>query len=121
MSFLNITISYLNFQSENLNFDLSPKKKGIYFKSAFALFLLLALVYIYLTGLIVTKTMDRENLKARSSRLLSESNQLASSLTSEQTQKSVGFYLKLGFEEPKTLGVIKRNRDLAKSANAFLY
>ena len=121
MSFLNITISYLNFQSENLNFDLSPRKRKVYLKSAVTVFTLLALVYIYLTGLIVTKTMERENLKARSARVLSESNQLASNLTLEQTAKSVGFYLKMGFEEPKTLNVIKRNRDVAKSANAFLY
>ncbi len=121
MSFLNITISYLNFQIENLNFDQSFRKKKVYFKLAIAACLFLALVYIYLTGLIITGTMDLENLKAKASRLLSETNQSASILTLEQAQKSAGFYLKLGFEEPKALDVIKRNRDVAKSVGAFLY
>ena len=121
MSFLNITISYLNFQIENLNFDQSLRKKKAYFKSAATACLLLTLVYIYFTGLIITETMDLENLKAKGSRLLSETNQSALILTLEQAQKSVGFYLKLGFEEPENQDVIKRNHDVAKSVNALLF
>lgn len=121
MSFLNITISYPNFQKESLDFNLSLRERKIYLKSAVTLFILLVIIYIYLTGLIVTQTIDWENLKTRSARILSKNNQLASSLTSEQNTKSLGFYLKIGFEEPKTLNVIIRNRNVAKSANAFLY
>ena len=52
---------------------------------------------------------------------MSETNQSALILTSEQAKKSVGFYLKLGFEEPENPDVIKRNRDVAKSVNALLF
>ncbi len=95
----------------------TPKKRLV--KTEALLFAGCAILYLVCTGSVVSKSVQRENLKSDLVRELRRTQETESALVAEGGE--LPLFIERGYEEPRALEVIKRRRNVAENSRTSLY
>ena len=114
MSVLNLTFSYVRpyiYQASGALEDLNFRKKKNLLKNLAIIFIVLTAFYVYLTGTIVAKNLQRENLVNLLNKTEFENAEAESIFINEGYGKGMAYFI--GYEEPKNIRVIKKAGNVA--------
>ena len=119
MSFLRLTISYVSFINQTESVSLKERK--VYLNIGLVSFLVLAVFYIYLSGLIVTKNVAREKYLIALEENSDKLQEMESIFIKNNPGSSFESLLGAGYENPKTLDILKRTSDVAQTHKEFIF
>ncbi|MEK9175309.1 MAG: hypothetical protein AAB795_01820 [Patescibacteria group bacterium] len=120
MSILELTftkITYKEFQFPIFSY----KQKKIFTIASFSIFCVLMIVYLYVMGTIVTKNYERNRLSIQLQQSSSRAQEIEQQALGIHSIYTTEYFIGHGYVKPKTLGIIKRARDVAEAKISYFY
>ena len=121
MSVLELTftklITYREFQSPSLSY----KQKKTLIIAGFSIFCVSMILYLYLMGAIVTQNYERNRLSIQLQQSSSRAQEIEQQALSINSIYTAEYFIEHGYVKPKTLGIIKRSRDVAEAQISYFY
>lgn len=125
MSLLELTVSYTNTKLaifEEFDFPVvTYRQRRTIIIVGFSLFIIFAIMYLYIMGSIVSKNYELNKLSIqleRASSRVEEAEQLTLGAHSAYT---ADYFIERGYVKPSTLGVIKKSTNVAEAHISSLY
>ena len=123
MSVVELTIFYTRSVVEG-EFDapsLTMIQKKRLMSGIFALLVIITGFYLYMTGLVVSKNIERQQMLAQLPQVLTIAQSVERQALTEGQVFTSRYFVEHGYEKPSSLGIIKRVRNVAEHKTQYFY